>query len=228
MLIEGYNFGSSVSDILSVSVRYTPCATIYLHTDSPSSNKFDIKTRNTLQTITCYLTTVEQGDIFSVDDVVVSTVYGSYSGVHLQPLTVASGLSHRTVISKISFDEKPFRPYGLAYYEDSLEGDSDYVYWSDLQSKTISRCRVNSLSYDILLENLPRVYGLHIISKYNKSSLGPILFFLDSERGYLVAQELSFVSDISSGRVTLRQVKEIVLLKGLEEPRSISSDLVRG
>jgi hypothetical protein len=153
--IEGYNFGMSLKDILQVSINNKNCSRIDFVSNSIStgntvSNSFFT---SKVHKLICYVTMFENGVTIKDEDVSIKTTHGSFTGIHLQPLTIANGLSDRTVISRISYDVIPFRPYSLYYDHDSnntindVISTVDTIYWTDLASHSISRCDVNGKNY---------------------------------------------------------------------------------
>lgn len=142
--IEGYNFGTSIADIQSLTVKGERCS----HIDLVDS-----------MNIICLVTHLSADETVNNNDVTLYTASSTSTGVHLQPLTIARGKSRRAVMAKISTSTMPFVPYGVAYPTPSASTpptgrDDTFMYWSDIGARKMYRCFVTGLGVEVLLTDV--------------------------------------------------------------------------
>ena len=116
--IFGFNFGKSVADVISVRVKDRECSSITF------VNENEIKCRISASlNVNGFVFPQEAlvGDSrispagspsgVNTDEITLICTTGSFTGVHLQPETVARGASKRLVISDIMVNYRPSMPY---------------------------------------------------------------------------------------------------------------------
>ena len=147
VVIEGYNFGSSIADVKYVEVKGQNCSYVEMRSESSSSS------------LLCWLTHLSSHEKVEANDVTLATDTSTSTGIHLQPLTIARGRSRRAVMSRITTTTLPFTPYSVAYPL-PLNGlppaasDKAFVYWADIGAGRLYRCLTNGKKLEVLLEHV--------------------------------------------------------------------------
>jgi len=212
--IQGYNLAHSMNDIKYITVKDMNCSRIELV--------------NPMK-ILCTVVHLRGTDKVEDNDVVVSTVTSLSTGIHLQPLTISRGNSKRAVVSKITDTSYPFRPYTVAYPINSpymTHSANTYIYWSDLGSHRIYRCTATGQSLEVVMDGAKRVYGILPIHISEGGISDQYLFYIDAERGVLGRLLLS--SQVPGTTISPNSSEDVVILKGLQEPRGLAGDVARG
>jgi len=237
VLVKGYNLGSSLSDIKLLTVKGQNCSYAEV-IDS--------------QNVFCIMSTLDDNDVVEDNDVVINTVAGNNIGIHIQPLTVALSASKRAVVAEIVTTHYPMTPYAVAYpftvpVSSSEAASEAFVYWSDLTSHRIYRSTVSGDNLEIVMESVYNVYSLLLmdiataqgVDQSSEEKLDQFLFYTDANRGILGRVSVSSGSRLDNGPYMGDQHSvqnmgsendqtNIILLKGLSEPRGISAQIERG
>jgi hypothetical protein len=116
--IFGYNFGTSVGDILSVTVKGHHCSTVELINDSEVRCSISRNLAESTVFPPSSLIANENGltqnahppDI-DPKDVSITTTRGTWTGVHPVPDSVSKSASRRLVVSAVTASFNPFIPY---------------------------------------------------------------------------------------------------------------------
>ena len=156
LTLKGYNLGDKLGDVKSVTVKGFTCTSL-LHF---SSELIHCMIVNELALLTNTLTD---------NDVSITTIGGTFSGIYAQPLLAFKSGSGRPVLSEIIFDTIPFLPYGVTLRKTSIPMDGHSVedltlYWSNIAigAFCIQRSRIDGSLVETIINNVCNYRLFHI------------------------------------------------------------------
>ena len=200
--ISGYNFGNSLSDIYSVTVKGAPCTSL------ERLNSDNIK-------CICVKSVCIENDV-TVDDVVLSTIGGNTQGIYSQPYIILKSGTGRPVVSNILLTKQPFIPNALSLVR---KGSSAALYWSNIAvgSYSIQRCRLDGTQIETIGTGIQKGLGLHVIPRNDID----VIFFTDGSKNSLYRLSAPAMT-IQIFDAVLTPLKESVpLITGLQTPTDV-------
>jgi hypothetical protein len=197
--ISGYNFGNSLSDIYSITVKGDPCTSLN------RLNSENIK-------CICVKAACNSDDV-TVADVVLSTVGGSTQGIYAQPYIILKSGTGRPVVSSISLTSQPFIPNALSLVR---KGSNASLYWSNIGigSYSIQRCRLDGTQIETVGVGIQRGLGLNVIAR----NTNDVIFFTDGSKNALYRlSTAAMTSQIFDGPFS----QVVPIITGLQTPTDV-------
>jgi len=150
--IQGYNFGFSIEDIISLKVAGSTCTSI-VHL-----SEYNIKC--SLVLIDDLLSDQEVSSIYSTSQVELITIGGKVLGLSQQPLSLLMSGSGRPIVTSIDIQRMPFKPVAIAIAvhggDSSGGGVVRTMYWSNYAygAFNIQRCHLDGSRVETILFNV--------------------------------------------------------------------------
>jgi hypothetical protein len=150
--IQGYNFGFSIEDIITLKVAGSACTSI-VHL-SEYSIKCSLVLTDDL------LSDEEVSSIYSASQVELITIGGKVLGLSLQPLSLLMSGSGRPIVTSIDIQRMPFKPVAIAIAvhrgDSNGEGVVRTMYWSNYAygAFNIQRCHLDGSRVETILFNV--------------------------------------------------------------------------
>jgi hypothetical protein len=197
--ITGYNFGNSISDIYSVTVKGVTCTSLQ------RLNSENIK-------CVCVKSACTGNDV-TTDDVVLSTIGGNTQGIYSQPYIILKSGTGRPVVSNIVLKKQPFIPNALSLVR---KGINATLYWSNIGigAYSIQRCQLDGSQLETISTGIQKGLGLHVISRDSND----IVFFTDASKSGLYRVS---VARMTNQIFTSLPTQPIPLITGLQTPTDV-------
>lgn len=173
--ITGYNFGSELSSVKSITVQGQACSSIQFIASTElrcrlkgQFTKEKVLPATALAEIDGILSPIGTISLLRPSDVQVVCTTGSMTGIHDQPETISRGSSGRLVVSAIEFNHIPLLPYAIAVSTSALASNNelDSVYWSDIgEANGVYRSLMDGTQIQNVLIGAPRVNGMFLLER---------------------------------------------------------------
>lgn len=234
LVIEGYNFGSSVLEIKHILIQNSlPCTSI-AHINASF--------------ITCYCLTAQTA--LTAEDVTLALTGGSTQGVYADPMIALMSRSGRPIVSSISITYMPVTPYAIAVQAQVTQSTAyskqylDVLYWSNIAygAYCIQRVLSDGSHVQTVVSNVQRVRGIAVASTeyltayravhVSEYSVEDVVFYVDAMSNTLcrvllpaLHGDTMYDSRYASSTAATAAV---VVLSNLESPTGVAMDIAEG